>query len=83
MATWYSMLFAHMTAHNETFNDIVHSTITIEELLQEFDDGFGLPEGKPFYIWTENRVYFSKDNDGSLSVDSVPRFPCDEKPFHH
>jgi hypothetical protein len=72
-----------MTAYNETFNDIVHSTITIEELLQEFDDGFGTEQGTPFYIWTEKRVYFAKEYDGSESVDSVPRFPCDEKPFHY
>jgi hypothetical protein len=83
MATWKELLTGHMAYYGETLEDTIFSTLSPDELVREFDDGFGLPEGKPFYIWTEKRVYFAKEYDGAESVGSVPRFPCKEEPFHH
>jgi len=46
----------------------------------EFNSGYGGEEGPRFFVWTEDRVYFKQLYDGSESIASVPRNPCDEKP---
>ena len=51
----------------------------------EFDDGVGLSEGRPFFAWSANRVYFPVVYDGSEWVGSVPRNPDPdslEEPTH-
>ena len=56
---------------------IIHHTLTEEELLVEFDDGFGTHEGKPFTAWSEKYVYFPTEYDGAEGVARVSRNPCD------
>ena len=53
-----------------------------EELLKEFDGGFGCSEGEPFTLWTTNRVYFPVVYDGAEWCASVSRNP-DGKPTYH
>lgn len=80
--TWRAELTGALGFHGETWNDVVACTLAAEELDVVFDDGFGEAEGKPFTLWTKQRVYFPTEYDGSESVRSVPREPCDEATSH-
>lgn len=82
MTTWRVKLDKLMHAHKETWADVVKLAIDEGGLDYEFDDGFGVPEGPPFTLWTKNRVYFPIEYDGAEGVASVPRNPCDERINH-
>ena len=82
MTNWKILIEYEMKTHNETFEDVVECTLTEEELLMEFYDGYGGSEGKPFTLWTTNRVYFPVVYDGAEWVESVSRNP-DGKPTYH
>jgi hypothetical protein len=75
--TWREMIGEAMAENGESWKDIVHTTLTDEELDTEFDDGYGGSEGCPFTLWTETAVYFPAVYDGAEWVASVPRNPCD------
>jgi len=62
--------------------NIIHCTLSDEEMAVKFDGGYGWPEGKPFTAWSETHVYFPLEYDGSESVGRVPRDPCDESMEH-
>jgi len=80
--TWRKLLDTALIAEGESWGDVVANTLTDEELDVQFYDGYGAPEGTPFFMWTANRVYFAVCYDGAESVASVPRNPCDEPPSH-
>jgi hypothetical protein len=61
---------------------IVDHTFKNDEEYLVFDSGYGLPEGVPFTLWTQERVYFPVCYDGAESVRSVARFP-DGKATRH
>ncbi len=82
MTTWRSMITYEMKVRNETWDDVVACTLYDEILDVEFDDDYGTAEGKPFTLWTKNRVYFPTEYDGQESVASAPRNPCDEVMDH-
>ena len=48
----------------------------------EFDDGFGCTNGPKFTAWSEKRVYFPGEYDGSEWIDNVPRHPSKEVTMH-
>ena len=82
MSTWRELIQCEMDVFGETFSDVVKSTLTEEELDADFYAGFGRAEGKPFTLWTHNRVYFPSVYDGAEDACSVPRAPCDEVTGH-
>jgi hypothetical protein len=82
MTNWKQFIQLEMKLHSETFDDVVDCTLTEEELMAEFDCGYGDSEGKPFTLWTTNRVYFPVVYDGAEWVESVSRNP-DGKPTYH
>jgi len=82
MSNWKELIQHEMNIQKETFEDVVSSTLTEEELLKEFYDGFGCSEGEPFTLWTTNRVYFPVVYDGAEWAKSVSRNP-DGKPTSH
>lgn len=82
MSNWKELIQEEMKTHNETFGDVVECTLNDEELVVEFYDGFGWSEGKPFTLWTTNRVYFPVVYDGAEWARSVSRNP-DGKPTYH
>lgn len=82
MSTWKSLIQREMDHQKESWADVVHTSLTEEELNREFDSGYGSPEGCPFLLWTKTRVYFPVQYDGSEWCESVPRKPCDEKICH-
>ena len=82
MTNWKKLIQQEMENHNETFKDVVECTLTDEELMVEFYDGYGCSEGAPFTLWTTHRVYFPMVYDGDEWVGSVSRNP-DGKPTYH
>lgn len=82
MATWHELISDKMEYFGEAWGEVVHCTLTEAEMHEEFDDGYGLAEGKPFTLWTAKRVYFPGCYDGLEFVASVPRNPCDEETEH-
>lgn len=82
MTNWKKLIQDEMERQGETFEDLVECTLNDEELVVEFDNGYGGEEGKPFTLWTTNRVYFPVVYDGSEWVGSVSRNP-DGKPTYH
>jgi hypothetical protein len=82
MTNWKKLIQEEMQEHEEGFGDVVECTLTDEELLVEFNDGFGCSNGAPFTLWTTNRVYFPVTYDGAEWVKSVSRNP-DGKPTYH
>ena len=79
---WKELIQYEMNYHDETFDDFVECTLTEEELMVYFDCSYGGYEGKPFTLWTTNRVYFPEGYDGSDGVRSVSRNP-DGTPTYH
>ena len=47
-----------MAMWNENLSDLISNTITDYEMQNDFDEGYGIEEGKPFTAWSTNRVYF-------------------------
>lgn len=80
--SWKELLIGVMAENNETLDDIVHSTLTKEELNKKFDTRSGGPEGEPFTVWTNDFVYFPGVYDGAEWVAFVHRNPCDVKTEH-
>lgn len=73
--TWRQELTVRMRERGESFDDIESSTLSEQQLDNEFDDGFGHLEGCAFTVWTKNHVYFPAVYDGSEWVACVPRNP--------
>ena len=46
----------------------------------EHDCGYGAPECNAVYVWTETKVYFVVQYDGSTGFSWVPRDPVDIMP---
>ena len=81
--TWHRALSFQFESNGESWGDVEWKTISDEELMREFDGGYGSLEGEPFILWTKKRVYFSCQYDGSEYVQSVPRNPDpSEEPSH-
>ena len=79
---WKSLIAEELKENNDSWDNVVSCTLTEEELLETFYDGYGTEEGKPFTVWTKTRVYFPVCYDGSEWVGSVSRNP-DEIPTKH
>ena len=82
MVNWRKEITRAMLVSGESWDDVVFSTLTEEQLDKVFDDSFGAAEGEPFTVWTKDRVYFPKEYDGAESCESVSRNP-DGKPTDH
>lgn len=73
--TWRRLIEVELKNQEEKWEDIVSCTLLERELDEEFDDWFGRANGKPFTLWTHDRVYFPSVNKGSEAVFSVSRLP--------
>jgi len=82
MTTWRESIGKALISNDETWKDVESNTLTKEELDISFFNGWGAPDGKPFTLWTKNRVYFPVCYDGKEWVSSVSRNP-DGKPTKH
>ena len=61
---------------------IIACTLSDDELVREFRDGYGGHEGAAFTAWSEKYVYFPIVYDGAEWVGRSPRNPCDEATAH-
>jgi hypothetical protein len=75
MKTWRMLISEELKKQNETWTDVFSCTLLDSELDVEFDDNYGLVEGKAFTLWTHDRVYFPVQYDGAEWVGSVSRLP--------
>ena len=97
MATWRDLILEEAGKHEESLDDMIlvfgwnhhalgalpSEPLTKYEILDlVFDAGYGATEGYVFTGWTENRVYFPGQYDGSEWCASVPRNPCDVATEH-
>ena len=73
MATWRELIKDTLDG-----DSLIECTLTDEELDVEFDDSYGIYEGKPFTAWSKEYVYFPVGYDGSESVGRAPRNPRNE-----
>lgn len=85
MATWRELITQAMTGEwrdtppvaPDSWDNLIKCTLTEDELDVEFDEGYGVPEGKPFTLWTKTRVYFPCKYDGREWVGWTWREPCE------
>ena len=70
MTSWKKLILEEMKFHGETFDDVVRSTLSNEEM----DVEFKYPLGE-MQLWTHGQVYYSFESDGYYYVDSMPRNP--------
>ena len=84
--TWRELLTREMRRHGESFADYVGMSPKDGEWLDiEMDMGMGgvgdgVELAPPFYLWTNERVYFATCYDQATGLASVPRFVSDEVP---
>lgn len=73
--TWRKEIMKRMIDNEDKDINNYVCTLTEEELDIEFDEGYGMPEGLPFTLWTTWHVYFPVCYDGSEWCGSVYRNP--------
>lgn len=81
LTSWREKLEKERVAEGDD-TPIVHCTLSDEGLDRVFDTSRRGTQGEPFTAWSERRVYFPAQYDGSEWVASVPRDPCDEDTGH-
>lgn len=79
MTTWRKMFEA-------TYPDLDLSKLVFNprdiDLDREFNDGYGCIEGQPFYAYSDTKIYYCWEYDGSEGIGNIPRHPDDTKPTH-
>jgi len=81
MTSWKEMLKIAFEKNKDDFDKMI-CTLSDNDLITEFNDGFGASEGKPFTAWGDKYVYFPVVYDGAEWVGSAPRNPCNEATSH-
>lgn len=81
MANWKQMLIQAFKETGDNFEKM-QTTLTQEELIIEFDGGFGCIKGVSFTSWGEKYVYFPVVYDGAEWVGYAPRNMCEIKTSH-
>lgn len=76
--SWYEQL----EEEGLDFTKPYHCTLTLDELMKEFENGYGGIQGRAFTAWDSERVYFPWVCFGVEGVASVLRNPCDEATVH-
>lgn len=79
-ATWRKLIVEQMTKHDETWDQVVASTLDDAQLDRKFYDGYGGRYDEPAWtLWTVSRVYFPVYFVGASWVKSVARDPSDDR----
>lgn len=74
MNTRKAELVEELEIHGEGLGDVVHSTMSVDEILDR-DGDYTLA----FTVWTATRVYFPTTSENFYSIASVPRNPSSEE----
>ena len=80
MTTWRQEIETERNRRGD--GPILTQTLSGDELDLEFDNDYGLSNGKPFTAWSAVRVYFPAVYDGAEWCASAPRNPSDEVTSH-
>ena len=56
-------------------------TVARSQLDYAYDTGYGGAECHAIYAWTQTRILFVSEYDGSTTIASVPRNPSEAKPI--
>jgi hypothetical protein len=79
MKTWREFITHMMQEHGDSWEEVESA---VGDLDVPFDDGYGLPNGSAFTVWTRTRVYFPVVYDGAEWVGSVARHPDGQPTMH-
>lgn len=71
---WKKLIQDALEDTGESYSELI-STLSQEELEEEFDSGYGKITSKPFTAWGKEFVYFPLEYDGSERVGYAPRNP--------
>ena len=65
--------------------DRENRVLSVEEGLalldKDYNNGYGGADCRPFYAWTQSRVYLVHEYDGATGLGWVPRHPVDCNPL--
>lgn len=77
VTTWREQISDAMEYWRDTWEDVVGMFPADDGWLDvRFNKAYGGTEGRPFTLWTKDRVYFPACYDGMEWCSSVPRNPC-------
>lgn len=82
ITNWREMLDEAFSETGDSWENVISSTLSDEELDSKFDRGYGGTEGKPFTVWTHKNVYFPICYDGAEWAGHASRNP-DGLPTEH
>lgn len=71
MKNIFEQICMSMSQHNDSVDNIVGTTHSVEELRE-------IKEHEGFTIWTKDRVYFPSTSENIYNIESVPRNPSKE-----
>jgi len=85
--SWRELIHNAMSDNSDEgrgWSHVASCTLTDEELDVRFDSGIQNPNGKPFTLWTGDRVYFPVHNEDIRMewVGSVSRNPDGQETNH-
>lgn len=74
--TLLALLRSEMLEHNEDVKDVIDTNCWESTLVKAFINSHsGSTKFDPLYWWSRERVYFTGEYDGLVTVESVPRNP--------
>lgn len=73
--TWREEILEALEEAGERWDDVVHCTLSDEELDKPFTRSHGGSIGINFGLWTHEHVYFACLYDGDTWASYVPRHP--------
>lgn len=82
MSSWKELLCEALAEEGESWEDVEGNTMSDAQMSEQFDYGYGAPEGTPFTVWTKRSVYFPLCYDGAEWVGRVARHPDGEPTCH-
>ncbi len=82
MTRWKELISDALKETGDSWENVIDTTLTLEQLYGYFDDGYGKVEGTPFTLWTKTHVYFPCQHDGSEWVGAMARNPNNQPSRH-
>lgn len=82
ITNWRALITVAMKRHGETWADVIGEAPPEGGWSRKFNNDYGGIEGKPFTVWTQDRVDFPRCYAGAEWADSVARNPCPEVTEH-
>lgn len=71
METIFDKIAKSMSQHNDSVDNIVGTTHSVDDLRK-------IQDHEGFTIWTKDRVYFPSTSENIYNIESVPRNPSKE-----